>query len=92
MADWFPILKWLSEFFGLVTSQARGLLALGLVILLLSVVYVLFVNFTAGEDWLLRLVARYAKLALIIVNGGVVSAICVVAAFIVIRQSLRSGS
>ena len=92
MADWFPVLKWLSQFLGLVPSQARGLLALGLVILLLSLVYVLFVNFTAGDDRLLQLVVRYAKLALIVVNGVVVLAICVVAAFIVIRQGLRGGN
>ena len=92
MVDWFPVLKWLSQILGLVPSQARGLLALGLVILLLSLVYVLFVNFTAGGDWLLQLVARYAKLALIIVNGVVVLTICVVTAFIVIRHALREGN
>ena len=92
MADWFPILKWLSQFLGLVPRQARGLLALGLVILLLSLVYVLFVNFTAGEDPLLQLAVRYAKLALIVLNGAVVSAICVIATFIVVRQNLRGGN
>ena len=92
MGDWLPVLKCLWQFLGLVPDRVRGLLALGLVILLLSLVYVLFVNFAAGEDRLLLLVARYAKLALIIINALVVSTICAVAVFIITRQGLDGGN
>ena len=65
---------------------------MGIVFLLLSLVYVLFVNFAAGDDKLLQLAVRYVKLWLIIINAIVLSAICGVAVFFIIRQGIGGGN
>ena len=86
-----PNLRWLERVMRLLPPPYRILFAVALAILAITVVASASITFTAGDDPLLRNVARYARAALIVSATVAVVAITGVALYQLARSQLRGG-
>ena len=89
----FPLLnaRWVERILRFLPPTYRVLFAAALAILAITVAASISITFTAGEDPLLRSVARYAKATLIISTTIVVVTITGVALYRLIHSQLRGG-
>ena len=86
-----PIPKRVERLLGLVPRQVRGMLATAFVVIPLATAGVIFLNFAAGDDPLLRLVTKYATLCLICVVTATLIVVIGRAVWVVIHSPRRGG-
>ena len=86
-----PNVRWVERILHLLPPTYRVLFAVALAILAITVAASISITLTAGDDPLLRSVARYAKAALIVSAAVAVVTITVVALYQLIRSQLRGG-
>ncbi len=87
----FPFPGWVDRVLRLLSPQFRELFAVTLAILATAVAAALSLELAAGDDPLLRNVARYATVALIISATVAVMVIIATALFLLLRSRLRDG-
>lgn len=89
----FPSLtaRWVERILRLLPLTYRVLFAAALAILAITVAASISITFTAGDDPLLKSVARYAKATLIVSTTVAVVTITAIALYRLIRSQLRDG-